>query len=39
MLVVTDPDSMSGKVAKAREYGIRIVAEVAFCPMLGIEVS
>ncbi|HWN72783.1 MAG TPA: exonuclease domain-containing protein [Solirubrobacterales bacterium] len=39
MLVVADPDSMSGKAAKAREYGIRVVAEAAFWPMLGIEVS
>ncbi|HET7510218.1 MAG TPA: exonuclease domain-containing protein, partial [Solirubrobacterales bacterium] len=39
MLVVADPDSASGKAAKAREYGIRIVAEAAFWPMLGIEVA
>jgi DNA polymerase-3 subunit epsilon len=39
MLVVADPDSLSGKAAKAREYGIRIVAEAAFWPMLGIEVA
>jgi len=39
MLVVADPDSLSGKAAKAREYGIRIIAEAAFWPMLGIEVA
>lgn len=39
MLVVADPESLSGKAAKAREYGIRIIAEAAFWPMLGIEVA
>lgn len=39
MLVVADPDSLSGKAKKAREYGIRIVAETAFWSMIGIEVS
>jgi DNA polymerase-3 subunit epsilon len=39
MLVVADPDSLSGKAAKARDYGIRIIAEAAFWPMLGIEVA
>jgi len=39
LLVVADPNSASGKAAKAREYGIRIVAEAAFWPMLGVEVS
>jgi DNA polymerase III subunit epsilon len=39
MLVVADPDSLSGKATKAREYGIRIVAESAFWSMIGIEVS
>jgi DNA polymerase III subunit epsilon len=39
MLVVADPNSMSGKARKAREYGVRIVAETAFWPMIGIEVS
>lgn len=39
MLVVADPDSLSGKAAKARKYGIRVVAEAAFWPMLGIEVT
>lgn len=39
ILVVADPDSPSGKAVKAREYGIRIVAEAAFWPMLDIEVA
>lgn len=39
MLVVADPDSLSGKAKKAREYGIRIVAEAAFWSMIGVEVS
>lgn len=39
MLVVADPDSLSGKARKAREYGIRIVAETAFWPMIGVEVE
>lgn len=39
MLVVADPDSLSGKARKAREYEIRIVAEVAFWSMIGVEVS
>lgn len=39
MLVVADPDSLSGKARKAREYGTRIVAETAFWSMIGVEVS
>jgi DNA polymerase-3 subunit epsilon len=39
MLVVADPDSLSGKARKAREYGVRVVAEVAFWSMIGVEVS
>jgi DNA polymerase III subunit epsilon len=39
MLVVADPDSLSGKARKAREYEVRIVAEVAFWSMIGVEVS
>lgn len=39
MLVVADPDSLSGKARKAREYGIRIVAETAFWSLIGIKVS
>jgi DNA polymerase-3 subunit epsilon len=39
ILVVADPDSLSGKANKAREYGVRIVAETAFWSMIGVEVS
>lgn len=39
ILVVADPDSMSGKARKAREVGTRIIAETAFWPMIGIEVG
>jgi DNA polymerase-3 subunit epsilon len=38
-LVTADPDSMSGKAKKAREYSIRILAEQTFWSMLGIQVS
>ena len=30
MLVLADPDSMSGKAKKARQYGTRLVAEPVF---------
>ena len=36
ILVLADPDSASGKAKKAREYGIRIMAERAFWRKLGI---
>lgn len=39
LLVVADPDSLSGKARKARDYGVRIVAETAFWPMIGVEVE
>lgn len=39
MLVVADPDSMSGKARKARQYGTRVIAESAFWPMIGVDVS
>lgn len=39
MLVVADPDTNSGKAKKAREYGIRIVAERDFFPMIGVDLS
>lgn len=35
-LVVADPDSMSGKARKAREYGVRILAEPVFWRAVGI---
>ncbi|MBA3866702.1 MAG: hypothetical protein H0X42_10240 [Solirubrobacterales bacterium] len=38
LLVLADPDSMSGKARKAHEYGVRLIAETAFWEMIGIEV-
>ncbi|UCG17393.1 MAG: hypothetical protein JSV19_05045 [Phycisphaerales bacterium] len=38
-LVTPDPDSMSGKARKAREYGVRIIAEPVFWRMMGIQVG
>lgn len=35
LLVAADPDSMSGKAAKARKYGIPIVGETAFARLIG----
>jgi len=35
-LVVSDPDSMSAKARKAREYGVRIIAEAIFWRMMGV---
>jgi DNA polymerase III subunit epsilon len=39
LLVVADPDSLSGKAQKARKYGTRIIAEPAFWRAIGIEVD
>lgn len=39
VLVVADPDSLSGKAQKARAYETRIIAEAAFWPLIGIEVD
>ena len=38
ILVVADPDSLSGKAQKAREYGIRIMAETVFWQSVGVDV-
>ncbi len=38
-LVVSDPNSMSGKANKAREYGTRIIAEPIFWGMVGFGVD
>jgi DNA polymerase-3 subunit epsilon len=38
-LVTADPDSMSGKTKKARNYGVRIIAEPVFWAMMGIQVE
>jgi DNA polymerase-3 subunit epsilon len=39
ILVVADPDTLSGKAKKAREYGIRIIVERDFWAMIGVEVN
>jgi len=39
ILVVTDPNSLSTKAKKARDYGTRIIAEVAFWKMFNIIVD
>jgi DNA polymerase-3 subunit epsilon len=38
-LVAADPDSMSGKAKKARQYGIRIIAESVFWRMMGVTIE
>jgi len=35
-LVMADPDSLSGKAKKARDYGTRLVAESVFWNMVGV---
>jgi len=35
LVVAADPDSQSGKAAKARSYGIPVITEGAFARMLG----
>lgn len=39
ILVVADPHTMSGKAKKAREYGIRIVADRVFWKMIGVKID
>jgi len=39
ILVVADPDTMSGKARQARKYGTRVIAEAAFWEMIGVEVG
>lgn len=39
LLVVADPDSMSGKARKARDYGTRIIAERTFLKAIGARVD
>lgn len=36
VLVVADPDTMSGKARKARDYGTRIIAERVFWSIIGV---
>jgi len=38
-LVVADPNTQSGKAKKARDYGIRILADSAFWQLAGINVD
>lgn len=35
LVVAADPDSMSGKAKKARDYGVPIVDEDAFALLIG----
>ena len=39
LLIVADPETASGKAAKARSYGTTIIAEAAFRPLIGVEVT
>jgi len=39
LLVVADPDSLSAKARKAREYGTRIMAEAVFWQAIGVGVE
>ena len=39
ILVAADPNSMSGKASKAREYGVRIIAEPVFWKMVGVNIE
>ena len=39
LLVVADPDSLSSKARKAREYGTRIMAEAVFWQAIGAPVE
>lgn len=39
VLVLADPHSQSGKAKKARGFGVRLIAESAFWPMIGVDVQ
>ena len=39
ILVVADPDTLSGKAKKARDYGTRVIAEASFWPLIGVDVE
>jgi DNA polymerase-3 subunit epsilon len=39
MLVVGDPETLSGKAKKAHQYGVRILHEPVFWKLLGVEVE
>ncbi len=36
ILVIADPDSLSGKAKKARDYNTRIIADRVFWNLLGV---
>jgi len=38
-LVTADPNSLSGKARKARDYGVKILAEPVFWNMLGVNIE
>jgi DNA polymerase-3 subunit epsilon len=39
LLVVADPDSLSAKARKGRQYGTRIMAEAVFWQAIGVAVE
>jgi NAD-dependent DNA ligase len=39
LLVVADPGTQSGKAKKARQYGIRILADSVFWRLIGVNVE
>ena len=39
LLVLSDPDSLSGKARKAAKYGVRRIAERAFWPAIGVSID
>jgi DNA polymerase-3 subunit epsilon len=39
MLVVGDPETLSGKAKKAHQYGVRVLHEPVFWKLLGVEVE
>ncbi len=39
VLVLADPLSQSGKARRARDLGVRLIAEPAFWPMIGVAVT
>jgi len=39
ILVLADPDSMSGKAKKARQYGTRLMSDRAFWILIGVQID
>jgi DNA polymerase-3 subunit epsilon len=39
LLVLADPNSLSGKAGKAADYGVRRIAERAFWPTIGVSID